>query len=181
MAKALERLLPHCDHSPHKVASRLDAQHRDGEVRLLGGGVVIDARSNPVMLGIKAHIASDGRAALYVEIRRALAGNYPMWDGKTVESLERHHRFWAYDRTTFDAHFPAPVNRGGRPPKYDAGAREKILTEAAVSLCEEGPPEPLSLEALCDQVGNRLGNSSPGLTLLKEILGPLCARLKAKH
>jgi hypothetical protein len=58
------------------------------------------------MLGVLAHIWPDGRATLYIDVRKGLIGDYPLWDGKTLESLERHHRGWAYERTTFDAHFP---------------------------------------------------------------------------
>src|SRR5262249_19838001 len=111
MAEALARYLPHCDNKPHKVAARLDAQQREGDVRLLGGNVAIAPGANPSMLGVKAHISPDGRAFLYVQVRKGLAGDYPIWDGETVTSLSQHHQFWAFERESFDAHFPdAPVS-----------------------------------------------------------------------
>ena len=192
MTEALERLLPHCEGSPFKVAEWLDTKHRRGDVGLLGGGVAMSPSANPAMLGIVARIMPNGRAVLYVQVRQALKGDYPIWDGKTIsgdkrnkkkwESLDRHHRFWAYDRTTFEQHFPGgePKNRGGRPSKYN---RESILIEGAVVACEialdEGSlPQPLTLERLCGMVEDRMSAGSPGLTLLKEVLSPLFWRLK---
>src|SRR5262245_9227045 len=126
LSEALERLLPHCDNNPHKVASRLDAQHRDGDLPLLGGKAVIDPITNPSMLGMKARILSTGKAVLYVQVREGLDGKYPIWDGKDLESLRKHHAFWTFDRALFETHFPVSVDRGGRPPKYN---RADILIE----------------------------------------------------
>src|SRR5262245_9368144 len=116
MVEALERLLPRCENNPHKVAARLDAQHREADVPLLGGGVAIAPGANPSMLGIKAHIRPDGRAFLHVQVRKALDGNYTLWDGKTEPSLEEHHKFWTFERKSFDAHLPdAPVSAAPSP------------------------------------------------------------------
>jgi hypothetical protein len=175
MDEALERLLPHCNGSPHKVASRLNDQHREGDVCLLAGDIAMDPGSNPSMLGIVAHIPPDGRAFLYVQVRSGRPAG-PVWDGRTSESLAEHHRVWAFDRATFDEHFPVPVDRGGRPPKYD---RDSILVEAAVAIYEVGLPSPLTIQGWTDMIGGRLGDKSPGDTLLKEILGPLHKRIKA--
>jgi hypothetical protein len=112
MIEALRRHLPHCNNDPYKVAMRLDLQHRNNDVHLLAGGVVIAPGSNPSLLGIVAHIPPDGRAVLYVQIRQALSGNYPVWEpGGTVESLERHRQFWTFERESFDAH--SPDQQGG--------------------------------------------------------------------
>jgi hypothetical protein len=181
MTDALERLLPHCDGNPHKVAARLDAQHRDDDVFLLGGGVAIPPESNPSMLGIKAHIPPAGPAFLYVQLRAGRPPG-PVWDvGMTLKDLGEHHRFWTFERKSFEDHFPsAPKNRGGRPPVFTQQDRENILVEAAVAVYEEGLPDnPLTLEGLSNAVAARLGDASPGLTLLKEILGPLWRKLKA--
>ena len=51
MTEALERLLPHCENGPHKVAARLDEHHRNGEVCLLGGDVAIAPSVKPVDAG----------------------------------------------------------------------------------------------------------------------------------
>ena len=54
-------------------------------------------------------------------MRKALVGDYPIWDGKTVESLEKHHQFWTFERKSFEAHLPdepvanAPVSDGSIP------------------------------------------------------------------
>lgn len=184
LAEALERLLPYCENDPHKVAARLDTQQCEGDICLLGNGVAMPPNANPSTLGIKARIPPDGRAFLYVDVRKAFSDDFPgdgaVWDGKRV-NLEAHHKFWALDRTSFEAHFPVPVDRGGRPQKFKPKDRENILTEAAMSIYEDGPPEHLTLEALCEQVGLRLGKNSPGSTLLKGILRPFCAKLKASH
>jgi hypothetical protein len=94
------------------VAAQLDLQHRNNDVRLLAGGVVMAPGSNPSMLGIAADIPPDGRAVLYVQIRQALNRDYlnrdyPVWKpGETVERLERHRQFFAFERESFDAHSP---------------------------------------------------------------------------
>jgi hypothetical protein len=116
MDEALERFLPHCDNNPHKVAERLDTMHRRGEVRLLAGKAMVAPSGNPKMLGVVAHVLSDGKAVLYVQVRQGLAGDYPIWDGEDVESLKEHHRFWAFERDSFDALLSdAPVADGPVP------------------------------------------------------------------
>ena len=199
MTEALERLLPceEFDGSPFKVADWLDTRHRQGNIGLLGGGRSMSPSANPAMLGIVVHVMpATGKPVLYVQVRQALGGSheveeggkkrvvwdYPPWDVETQESLVTHHKFWAYDRTTFEQHFPGgePKNRGGRPSKYN---RESILIEGAVVACEialeEGSlPQPLTLEWLCGEVEQRMLAGSPGPTLLKEVLSPLFWRLK---
>jgi hypothetical protein len=132
MVEALERRLPHCDNNPHKVAAQLDAQHRNGDVRLLGGKV---PGANPTMLGVKAHISSDGRAILYVQVRKALAGNYPIWDGEATTS--KHHEFWAFERESFDAHAPKTADKALVNPGDRAVPLETEPAEA-----EPAEPEP---------------------------------------
>jgi hypothetical protein len=178
MAEALERLLPRSENNPYKVAARLDAQHRERGVRLLGGNVVIAPDSNPSMLGIEAHTLSDGKSFLYVQVRKDIGPGYPVWDGETVLSLEKHHDFWAFERESFQTHLSEKRSGGGRPKIYGPEDRERVLTEAAMALYEEGLPNPLTEDGLADMVSVRIGNSSPGSTLLKEILKPLYKRLK---
>jgi len=176
MAEALERFLPSCENNPHKVAERLDTLHRRGEVGLLAGKALVAPGSNPRMLGVVAHVLSDGKAVLYVQVRQGLVGNYPVWDGKDVECLKEHHRFWAFERESFEALLSA--KRGGRPKIYGPEDRERVLVEAAMALHEEGIPTPLTEDGLANVVSVRMGNNSPGDTLLKEILKPLYKRLK---
>jgi hypothetical protein len=160
------------------VAEWLDMQHRNGKLRLLAGGAAVAPIANPLMLGMKVRGAPDGRNILYVQVRQALDGDYPVWDGRSEEGpqgLRRHQEFWTYDRTTFEAVFPVPVNRGGARRTVN---REIVLVEAAMALYEDGLPPRFSLESFCNAVSARLGGGSPGLTLLKEILRPLYRRLQ---
>src|SRR5262249_45661616 len=167
--------------------SRLDAQHRDGDVGLLGGGAAMAPDANPAMLGIAAHIPPDGKAALYVQVRQGLVGYYPVVGSVTEnpaesfspEPLERHHQFWTFERKSFEDHFPgAPKKRGGRPKPYTPEHRERVLIEAAMALLDEGVPKSLTEDELADMVAIRMDRDAPGGTLLKEILKPLYKRLK---
>jgi hypothetical protein len=176
LSEALERLLPYCVNNPHKVASRLDAQHREREVRLLGGDVPMAPASNPAMLGISTRVLPDGEPVLFVQMRDSFDRPMSVWDGK-MASLEQHRQFWTFERESFEAHFPGkPKNRGGQPRRHD---REMILTEMAVAIFEDGLPQPLTLAGLCAMAEDRLGDDSPGLSTLKEILGPLFRMLEA--
>src|SRR5262249_1766625 len=148
MVEALARLLPHCENKPHKVAARLDALHRDGDVGLLGGDTAIAPGANPSMLGVKAHIPPDGRAVLYIQIRKPLAGRIPTGAGESGPGWENPHKFGRFERKAFDPHFPdtpvpdAPVPNEpvldtpdlhilglGRPADYDVN---ELLIEALV-------------------------------------------------
>ena len=183
--EALERLLPHCEDRLFEVVEWLNDRHRRGHIDLLAGGVAVTPNTNPEMLGFAGRVLPNGKAVLYIQVRGSLTDAegrpYPLWDGKTMESLKLHHQFWANDRTTFEQHFPtADKNRGGRPRKY---SREDILIEAAVAACklalEEGNiPKSLTLEGLCGMVEDRMGAGSPGTTTLKNVIGPLFWRLK---
>jgi hypothetical protein len=177
LVEALERLLPHCEGNPHKVASRLDAEYRDGGIRLLGNGVAMAPNSSPSLLGIAAYIASDGKAVLYVDVRQALPGyssSQPSWP---VDHLEQHHRFWTFERASFEDRLRGtPKNPGGRPPVYD---REGILIEAAVSVYKDGLPGPFTLEKFAAQVAARLGDGTPSSTWLEDLLRPLWKKLRA--
>jgi hypothetical protein len=107
MTEALERLLPRCGGKPDKVAARLDAQHREGDVLLLGGGIAIPPASNPSMLGIVAHSPPAGPPFLYVQMRAGRPPG-PIWNvGMTLEDLDKHHQFWTFERKSFEDHFPA--------------------------------------------------------------------------
>jgi hypothetical protein len=182
MVEALERLLPHCDDNPHRVASRLDAQHREGEIRLLGGGVAIAPNANPAMLGVAAHISSDGRACLYVQVRRGLAGNYPTWhsapDDDTTESLDRHHQFWTFERKSFDTHMPSvSKNRGGRPREFND---MDLLVEALVYVGVAGAlPKTVEGEgSLHEKLKLRLGSRCPERARFHRVFGPIFQRIK---
>jgi hypothetical protein len=195
MTEALERLLPceEFDGSPFKVADWLDTRHRQGNIGLLGGGRSMSPSANPAMLGIVVHVMpATGKPVLYVQVRQALGGSheveeggkkrvvwdYPPWDVETQESLVTHHKFWAYDRTTFEQHFPGvPKNRGGRSRKY---SHEDILIEATLVIYEERLPTPLELSWLVERVAARLeGENCPSDELLRKLLRPLWTRLKA--
>jgi hypothetical protein len=165
LVEALERLLPHCNHSAFEVAGWLDLRQREGKIRLLGDDDLVAPNANPSMLAVMARIPPDGRAALYVEVRR-----HP----------GREYQTWAFERESFEAHFPTPVNRGGRPRIYGSKEHEQVLVEAAVAIFEEGLPNPLSGDRLADMVSVRLGDRSPGHTTLKKILKPLYERLEAE-
>jgi hypothetical protein len=198
MAEALERWLPHCNDNPHKVAARLDTAHREGEIRLLGGDVPMAPRAIPAMMGIVAHVPSDGRAFLYVEVRKGLAGDYPIWDGKTVGSLEKHHQFWTFERKSFDAHLPVeptpdepvadepvaatlvpdePKNRRGRPADIEVTDH---LIEALVYVGVSGklPKSVDGQGGLRQQLESRLGSRCAGRTRFYEIFSPIYERIE---
>ena len=159
-ADALERLLPHFENNPHKVAKCLDDLQQTGDILLLGV-VEMPPNSNPGMLGVKARFSPSGEPELYVEKRGSVG-----WD--------RTYQDWAFGGEGFEAHFPgAPKNRGGRPRAYK---REDILIEGAMVAFEDGVPG--TFEAFWGAVEARLGDASPGETLLKESLGPLYKRLE---
>jgi hypothetical protein len=63
---------------------------------------------------------------------------------------------------------------GGAPRRYD---REQILMEGAVLIVVEGLPS--SFEDFYGKVADRLGDESPGDTLLKKVLRPLYQKMKA--
>jgi hypothetical protein len=166
-AEALERLLPHCNGNPFDVADWLNNRHRTGRIRLFGvlkesgtgsAPVMMAPNANPVMLRVMARVPPDGGTELY------------------VAGLGIAYQDWTFERASFEVNFPgAPVNRGGRPRVYD---RENVLVEAAMAIFEDGLPEPLSLESLCNMVAARLSGGSPELTLLKKVLKPLYERLQ---
>jgi hypothetical protein len=179
--EALERLLPlpQFDNNPHKVASWLDDRHRDGDLQLLAGDIVIAPAANPSMLGVVAHIPQVGKAVLYIQVRKSMNIDCPLWDCESETGLLKHQGYWSYGRTTFEEVFPVSVDRGGRPPEY---SREDILIEAAILVYEDGPPERLTAGAWADAISARIearGANSPGSTLLREVLGPLNKRFKA--
>jgi hypothetical protein len=179
MAEALERLLPYCDGSPHQVAARLDKQHREGDVGLLGGGTAMAPAANPALLGVVAHIPPVGEAFLYVQVRQNLGMHCPIWDG-TVTSLEQHHDFWAFERTSFENHFPntaTPKNRGGRPAEYSV---EDLVTEALVYVVVAGAlPKTVEGEGgLYEKLRDRLRSRCPAPTRLREIFGPIYQRIE---
>jgi hypothetical protein len=176
LSEALERLLPLFNNKVHKVATWLDQRHRDGDLQLLAGDIVIAPATNPSMLGVVARGLPDGRTVLYVQVRKGLNIDCPVWDGENEDALCKHQAFWSYGRTTFETIFPVPVDRGGRPPKYDPA---EILIEAAVAIYEDGPPKPSTIEGWVALIQRRLGDQSPGEGLLKKVLAPLNRRMKA--
>src|SRR5215472_7060443 len=114
LIEALQRRLPYCKNDPHKVAVQLDLQHRNNDIHLLAGGVVIAPGSNPSLLGIVAHIPPDGRAVLYVQIRDSLNRDCPVWEpGETAERLERHRQLWTFERESFHAQTRHLDQQGG--------------------------------------------------------------------
>jgi hypothetical protein len=112
--EALERLLPYCEGNPFEVARWLDLRQRAGKIRLLGDDDAMAPNAAPPMLGVMARVPPDGRASLYVEVRRHLG---------------REYRTWTFERASFEDHFPTPTNRGGRPREFTT---EDLLIEALV-------------------------------------------------
>jgi hypothetical protein len=183
LVDALKRLLPHCEDNPHKVANWLNERHSEGDIRLLANGVAMAPGSNPSMLGIVAHVPQVGSAVLYVQVRH---GRIDSPDGcaywqpdRSMELLEQHRLFWTFDRASFEKHFPGPAKDPGGRPGYD---HDRVLIEGAAIVAESGLPRSKTgkptLEAFAQEVAVRLGEDSPGDTVLKEILGPLHLRLK---
>jgi hypothetical protein len=162
---ALERLLPHCNGDPFEVAEWLNRHHRTGKIPLLDDdGVEMAPAANPGMLGIVARITPSGKHCLEVQVRPG--GWDPRWT--------RGHPAFSFERESFEAHLASAFkNRGGRPRAYK---REDILIEGAMVAFEDGVPG--TFEAFWGAVEARLGDASPGETLLKEILGPLYKRLE---
>jgi len=91
--EALERLLPYCEGSPHKVAERINLLCRTGELALLVGGVAIaPAAIQNGMIGIIGRILPTGAKSLEGQIR---GGWDPRWREKPV---------FAFERATFEKH-----------------------------------------------------------------------------
>jgi len=211
MAEALERLLPRCHDNPHKVAARLDVQHRKDDVFLLGGGVAMPPGSNPSMLGIVAHIPPAGPPFLYVQCRAGRPPG-PIWDvGMTLEDLNKHHRFWAFERESFDDHFPdgpiphkpalseaiptelvsnEPVsNESVSDGPKNRGGREqdydvgKLLTEALVYLAIEGelPKHVTGDNSLHEKLELQLGAECPKRARFSEFFGPIYNRIEEER
>src|SRR6516165_1073306 len=107
LPEALERLLPlpQFDNNPHKVARWLDDRHREGDLQLLAGDLVIAPASNPSLLCVLARGLPDGRVVLYSQVRRAMTIDCPVWDGESEDALRQHQEFWSYDRTPFETVF----------------------------------------------------------------------------
>lgn len=170
MTEAFERLLPYCDDNPFEVAEWLDHHQRRGKIRLLGydaeGGpqaspVVMAPNAGPTLLGVMARIAPDGKASLYVEVRRA---------------LDREYKNWAFDRLTFETHFPKPKNRGGRPKDFNV---ENLVIEALIYAAVEGLPRAVEGEgSLFEQLKRRLGSRCPERSRFHQIFDPIYRRIK---
>ena len=188
LPEALARALPDCKNNQHKVKVRLETLQREGDIRLLANGVPMAPGATPTMLGVEADTLH-GRPILYIDVRKGLTGDYPIWDGETLESLERHHRFWAYERTTFEACFPGkpvvdqppnvgePKNLGGRSAEYEV---RDLLTEALVYAGVAGKlPKTVEGEgSLHEQLKRRLGPRCPERTRFREIFSPIYRRIK---
>ena len=163
---ALERLLPHFEYNPHKVAKWLDDRQRTGDIPLLGV-VEMPPNSNPGMLGVMARFSLSGEPELYVEKRGGVG-----WD--------RTYQDWAFGGEGFGAHFPgAPKNRGGHPVEYNV---EDILTEALVYVGVAGrlPDTVGGQGGVLEQLEPRLGPRCPGRTRFHEIFDPIFRRIKAE-
>src|SRR5262249_36646817 len=103
----------------------------------------------------------------------------PVWDvGMTLEDLDKHHRFWAFERPSFEAHFPGtPRNPGGHPREYVV---EDLLIEALVYTGIAGAlPKTVEGEgSLYEKLKQRLGSRCPERTRFCEIFGPIFQRIK---
>jgi hypothetical protein len=182
LSEALERLLPHHDNNAHKVASWLDARHRDGELQLLAGKAEVAPGANPSMLGVKAYIPQTGKAVLYIQVRKALDGDYPIWDDKDVERQRKHQEFWSYGRTTFERVFPTPAKKhgGGRPAVFN---NEDLLIEALVYAGVAGalPQQVEGDGSLFEKLTLRLRKRCPERTRFHEIFDPVYRRIKEER
>jgi hypothetical protein len=166
LAEALNRLLPHCNNNPFEVANWLNLRQQTGKVRLLGDGEPIAPNANPSILGVMARIPPDGKAELYVEVRRSIDGCYQKW---------------AFQRESFEANLPGvpAVNKGGRPPEYD---RERLVTEALIYTIVDGWPDSLNgVGGLFEKLKDRLGESkTAGRTQLFNLFTPIQRRIDAE-
>jgi len=149
------------------------------------------------MLGIVAHVFSNGKAAIYVQVRKDIGSGYPGWDGRTMTSLEQHHLFWSFERASFEAHLPESServsesrdssherpspdepasNRGGRPPEFNL---VDLLTEAFIYVAVEGLPNTMEGEGgLHEKLKLRLGSRCPERTRFREIFSPIFQHIR---
>jgi hypothetical protein len=108
------------------VANWLDDRFRHDDIALLGNGV---AMVPSPMLRIAALVPPAGPAVLYVAVsggRIDYCDDSPHWPPRRKdrpeepdlgqEHLQRHRRFWTFDRESFEKHFPSePENCNGHP------------------------------------------------------------------
>jgi hypothetical protein len=184
MAEALERLLPHCERSPHKVARWLDDHHRDDDIQLLGNGVRMTPNSNPVMLGIMAHGEGEN-ARLYVQVRQGMNPMPPVVGIATTDPagafsaqlFEKHHQFWMFERAGFERH--CPKHAGGRPVVASA---EDVLGEIVVIAGTVGLPATVTGDgSLHEMVKDRIGSRCPKKSWFADHVGPLYKRIEAER
>jgi hypothetical protein len=182
LSEALERLLPHFDNKPHKVASWLDQRHRDGELQLLAGDIVIAPAANPSMLGVVARGLPDGRVVLYVQVRRAMTINCLVWDGESEDGLREHHGFWSYGRTTFETVFPGSKKKRGGGPRRDFSDQD-LLVEALVYVgVAGGLPKTVEGDgSLLEKLKSRIGSRCPERSRFADLFGPIFRRIKEEQ
>jgi hypothetical protein len=96
--EALERLLPYCDGSPHRVAERVNLLCRTGELTLLVGGVEINPaaiQSGMITVVISPTGALEGRIQ---------GGWHPDW--------RRENPVFTFERASFEKHLPGAKRKG---------------------------------------------------------------------
>jgi hypothetical protein len=103
--EALERLLPYCDGSPHKVAERVNLLCRTGELALRVGGVEIaPAAVQSGMVMIVGRISPTGAKLLEGQIR---GGWDPDW--------RRENPVFTFERATFEKHLLGAKRKSSKP------------------------------------------------------------------
>src|SRR5262249_53167602 len=96
----------------------------------------------------------------------------------TLALLEEIHRFWTFERKSFEDHFPsAPKNPGGRPREFND---MELLAEALVYVGVAGslPKTAEGEGGLHGKLLVRLGSRCPQRVRFREIFGPIYQRIK---
>jgi hypothetical protein len=164
--EVLEQLLPHCDDNAFEVARWMRDHIRLGKIRLLADGVVVPPRVFPTYVDVEATIAPDGRAGLFLELRRA----FVLGDRGYIPVSQ-----WVVDRRSFDINF-APLRDRRRRPSLERDCW--LLIEAAAYVVERGLPESPTAEALWFELQNIHRERCPGRSVALAVLGPFMQRMR---
>jgi hypothetical protein len=164
--EVLEQMLPYFDDDAFEVARWLGDHIERAKVRLLADGVAVPPHRYTLYLAVTAKIAPDGRASLFVELKRA----FGLGEGGHTPVKQ-----WTVERKSFDIHF-GPLRDRKRRPSLERDCW--LLIEAAAYVVENGLPEPPSAETLWLELRNIHGERCPGRTVALGVLGPFMQRMK---
>ena len=135
--EALERLLPYCEDSPHKVAERVNLRCRTGELALRVGDVEINpAAIQNGMVTIVGRISPTGAKSLEGQIR---GGWDPRW---------RENPVFAFERATLEKHL--------EKRKSSKRVQEEILRRIDKQH-PKGLPSGLSITRVQRKVSDKVG------------------------